>query len=188
MEMVVAAPSGETMEQLVPALIRARRENADLAAVMLRPGAPAEALPDGLPADLRRLLALTDGPSFGVRASVHSAAKIGYFQGLDVLADAAGIPNVEDYLNIGFVNEAPLLFDTTDGSILVVRPDLGLWYQGCSLERIADNIDGFMSEWVAGPRFPELVRTPAKAENEDDSDLAWDDWWRLLQAAGRVPA
>ncbi|MEV7122213.1 GNAT family N-acetyltransferase [Kitasatospora griseola] len=46
--------------------------------------------------------------------------------------------------------------------------------------------------WVettaAGPRFPELVRTPAKAENEDDSDLAWDDWWRLLQAAGRAPA
>ncbi|MEV7117771.1 hypothetical protein [Kitasatospora griseola] len=188
MEMVVAVSSGETMERLVPQLMRARDENVDLAAVSLPPGAPTEALSDELPADLRRLLTLTDGPFFGVRASVHSAEKIGYFQGLDVLADAAGISNVEDYLNIGFVNECPLLFDTTDGSIWATRPDLGLWYQGCSLERIADNLDEFMSEWVAGPRFPELVQAKAKADNEDDIALDWDDWWRLLQAAGRVPA
>ncbi|MFJ1756708.1 hypothetical protein [Kitasatospora sp. NPDC088134] len=184
--MVVTVPSGETMEQLVPTLVRVRRENADLAAVMLRPGVPAEQLPDDLPADLRRLLALTDGPCFGVRASLHPADEIGYFQDLDALADAAGIPNAGDYLNIGSVNEAPLLYDRRDGSIWVARADSGLWYQGCTLERTADSLDGFVSEWVAGPRFPELVRLPAGDGDEDV--LAWDDWWRLLQAAGRVPA
>ncbi|MFF0293554.1 hypothetical protein ACFYS8_25395 [Kitasatospora sp. NPDC004615] len=167
------------MEQLFATLTRARRENFDLAAVGLPAGAPAEELSDELPADLRRLLALSDGPHFGVRASLHSAGQIGFFQGLEVLALAAGIPDAGHYLNIGFVNEAPLLLDTADGSVWAVRDDGGLWYQGCRLERIADSLEVFVSEWVAGPRFPELVEAAV-------DDLEWDDWWRLLQAAGRA--
>ncbi|MGW4693990.1 hypothetical protein ACWEO1_16545 [Kitasatospora cineracea] len=187
MEMVVAVPSGETMEQLVPELARVRDENPDLPSVRFHEGAPAEELSDELPADVRRLLALSNGIRFGVQASIHSAAEIWYFQGPETLANATGATNPEDYLNIGFVGEEPLLFDTRDGSVWVARSEPGgLWYQGSDLLRIADDLDGFLSEWVAGPRYLELVLS--KAQDEEDRDLDWDDWWRLLQAAGRVPA
>lgn len=180
--MMVVVPSGETMELLVPRLVRALRENPGLAAVGLRAGAPAGELPGELPADLRRLLALSNGLDLGVRASVHPAGETLSYQSPETLAEAAGIPNAEDYLTIGTVFEDPLLFDTTDGSIWVARAEGGYWYQECSLERIAGSLDEFMAEWVAAPRFQELVAFG------DDEDRDRDDWWRLLQAAGRVPA
>ncbi len=170
------------MELLIPELIRARQDNPDLPAARIRPGAPAGSLPDGLPADLRRLLSLSDGIRLGVRATVLPAEELPFYEYAETLARAAGIPNAADYLMIGTVNEAPLLLDTTDGSVWAARAGSGLWYQGCTLARLADGLDEFVSAWAAGPRFPELVET------DDPDDLARDDWWRLLQAAGRVPA
>ncbi|ROR43981.1 hypothetical protein [Kitasatospora cineracea] len=175
------------MELLIPELARVWRERADFPAVGFGPARPIEELPGELPTDVRRLLALSDGIHFGVRASVHSSAGIPAYEGAEMLGVATGVDNPGDYLNIGFVDEEPLLVDTRDGSVWVARSEPGgLWYQGSELLRIADGLDSFLSEWVAGPRFPELVLS--KALDEEDRDLSWDDWWRLLQAAGRVPA
>ncbi|MFC8719139.1 hypothetical protein [Kitasatospora sp. NPDC057198] len=175
------------MEQLVPELVRVWGERVDFPAVGFGPARPDGELPAELPADVRRLLALSDGIHFGVWASVHAGASIPAYQGPEVLAHAARIDNPGDYLNIGDVADDPLLFDLRDGGVLVARAEpRGLWYQGCELVRIADGLDAFLSGWVAGPRFPELVRP--WPEDEEDRDFSRDDWWRLLRAAGRVPA
>ncbi|MFF4341637.1 hypothetical protein ACFY00_17085 [Kitasatospora sp. NPDC001540] len=180
-------PAEETMELLLPELMRVWQDRSNFPAVGFGPARPIEELPGELPRDVRRLLSLSDGIHFGVWASVHSSASLPAYQGPEVLAIATGVTNPEDYLDIGLVDEEPLLLDTRDGSVWAAHPEPGgLWYQGSELLRIADNLDVFLSEWVAGPRFHELVLSTA--QDEEDRDLSRDDWWRLLQAAGRVPA
>jgi hypothetical protein len=179
--MVVSMPGRERMELLVPQLAAAAREHPELAAVAVPPGLPGDQVPKALPTDLRRLAVLSDGLVFGVSAKIRLAQTILGFQYTETLAEAAEISNAEDYLTIGDVLEAPLLFNVTDGSIWRTLASGGLWYQGCRIERVADDLDEFLSGWIASPRFRELA-------DLEEVEPGWDDWWRLLQAAGRVPA
>ncbi|AUY53003.1 hypothetical protein [Streptomyces sp. CB01881] len=54
-------------------------------------------------------------------------------------------------------------------------PDDGfVWYTGCRLERLTDDVGTFFTDWVAAPGFRDLAGLGPE-------DLATSHWYRLLR-------
>ncbi|WP_033216515.1 hypothetical protein [Kitasatospora phosalacinea] len=91
-----------------------------------------------MPGPVAALLELTDGPA----------------PGGGTLADAS-------HLHLfGLVQDDPLPYDRTDGSVWLVPEEGFVRYTGRRLERIADGVEEFFTEWVVPATWSSRRRPP----------------------------
>ncbi len=144
-------------------------------------GADSALIPPGTPAGVADLLTATDGLYLDHSTRLFRTEDLADHQFTTGLQDAdlpdgSTVDDPSRFFFFGQACENPLLVDR-DGSVWRVPDEGHLWYTGCRVEPIADDIDDFVRTWVASPQVQDLAGL-------DPTDLEASHWYQLLRLSG----
>ncbi|MBQ1032449.1 SUKH-4 family immunity protein [Micromonospora sp. SD19] len=135
-------------------------------------GAAIDAVPAGLPADLRDLLLVTDGIRAGRVELASTSTLPGIQYHLDYAPDFSAIPqNRAGWLVIGTRSDEPVFMDRGTGAIWYFPPTGTEWFMSDAFEELAPDVESFVDYYLLGPGYADL--TPAD-----------DRWFAFLDEQG----
>ncbi|MEV1072300.1 hypothetical protein [Micromonospora parva] len=145
-------------------------------------GAAIDAVPAGLPADLRDLLLVTDGIRAGRVELASTSTLPGLQYHLDYAPDFSAIPqNRAGWLVIGTRSDEPVFRDRGTGAIWYFPPTGTEWFMADAFEELAPDVESFVDYYLLGPGYADL--TPA-----DDRWFAFLDEQGLLDEDDEDPS
>ncbi|TNH27912.1 hypothetical protein FHG89_16740 [Micromonospora orduensis] len=121
-------------------------------------GAAIDAVPAGLPTDLRDLLLVADGLRAGLVELASTSTLAGIQYHLDHAPDFSTIP--EDragWLVIGTCGDDPILMDRGTGAVWYFPPTGTEWFMSDTFEELAPDLGSFVDYYVLGPGYAELT-------------------------------
>ncbi|MEU5873177.1 SUKH-4 family immunity protein [Glycomyces sp. NPDC047369] len=135
-------------------------------------GAAIDAVPAGLPADLRDLLLVTDGIRAGRVELASTSTLPGIQYHLDYAPEFSAIPqNRAGWLVIGTRSDEPVFMDRGTGAIWYFPPTGTEWFMSDAFEELAPDVESFVDYYLLGPGYADL--TPAD-----------DRWFAFLDEQG----
>ncbi|MBG6065355.1 SUKH-4 family immunity protein [Micromonospora ureilytica] len=135
-------------------------------------GAAIDAVPAGLPADLRDLLLVADGLRAGRVELASSSTLPGIQYHLDFAPDFSSIPQDRaGWLVVGTRSDEPILMDRGTGAIWYFPPNGTEWFMADAFEELAPDVESFVDYYLLGPGYADL--TPAD-----------DRWFAFLDEQG----
>ncbi|MET7947112.1 hypothetical protein [Micromonospora sp. NPDC005324] len=135
-------------------------------------GAAIDAVPAGLPADLRDLLLVADGLRAGRVELASSSTLAGIQYHLDYAPDFSSIPQDRaGWLVVGVRSDEPIFMDRGTGAIWYFPPTGTEWFMSDAFEELAPDVESFVDYYLLGPGYADL--TPAD-----------DRWFAFLDEQG----
>jgi hypothetical protein len=135
-------------------------------------GAAIDAVPPGLPADLRDFLLVADGLRAGRVELASSSNLTGIQYHLDFAPDFSSIPQDRaGWLVVGTRSDEPIFMDRGTGAIWYFPPNGTEWFMADAFEELAPDLESFVDYYLLGPGYAEL--TPAD-----------DRWFAFLDEQG----